>query len=218
MCSCNGQSITYIIVLDRIQVKTESQLAQEQAGFRPGKGTRDQITNLKIIMDQAREFNHPLYLCFVDFAKAFDSLPHEKLWITMLDMGYPVHLVQILSNLYKKQRAAVTVAGVVSQWFKVKKGIRQGCVLSPYLFNIVAEMAMRDALHGFEGGLRLGGRLVNNLRYADDIVLIASSEKELQKLLDRIVQSGESYGLRINASKTKVMRQEGGLVNVNSGR
>ena len=99
-------------------------------------------------MDKAREFNHPLYLCFVDFAKAFDSLPHEKLWITMLDMGYPVHLVQILSNLYKKQRAAVTVAGVVSQWFKVKKGIRQGCVLSPYLFNIVAEMAMRDALHG----------------------------------------------------------------------
>lgn len=210
----HASKILLKIVLDRIKTKTESELAPEQAGFRPGKGTRDQITNLKILMDKAREFNQPLYLCFVDFAKAFDSVAHEKLWMTMLDMGYPPHIVQLLSNLYKKQKAAVKVAQTVSDWFQVRKGVRQGCVLSPYLFNIIAEMAMREALHGFSGGFRIGGRTLTNLRYADDIVLIARSEEELQELVDRIVVAGNSYGLRLNIPKTKVMRLGGGPVNI----
>lgn len=165
-------------------------------------------------MDKAREFSQPLYLCFIDFAKAFDSVSHEKLWMTMLDMGYPPHIVQLLANLYRKQKAAVKVAQVVSEWFQVRKGVRQGCVLSPYLFNIVAEMAMRAALDGFKGGLKLGGRVLTNLRYADDIVLIASSEEELQDLLDRIVTSGKQFGLKINTQKTKVMKLGGGPVNL----
>jgi len=151
------------IVLERIQAKTEFELAPEQAGFRPGRGTRDQITNLKIVMDKAREFQEPLYLCFIDFAKAFDSLSHEKLWFTMLDMGYPAHLVQLLVNLYKNQKAAVRVVQAVSEWFKIRKGVRQGCVMSPYLFNVVAEMVMREALHGFNGGFNIGGRRLSNL-------------------------------------------------------
>ncbi len=166
------------------------------------------------MMDKAREFSQPLYLCFVDFAKAFDSVSHEILWLTMLDMGYPAHLVQLLSNLYKKQKAAVKVAQTVSEWFQVKKGVRQGCVLSPYLFNIVAEMAMREALDGFKGGFKLGGRTLTNLRYADDIVLIASTEKELQDLLDRIIRTGHRFGLKLNIQKTKVMRLGGGTVNI----
>ena len=90
-------------------------------------------------------------MCFVDFTKAFDSIQHEKLWWTMLDMGYPAHLVSLLAHLYKSQKASIRVAGTISDWFKVQKGVRQGCVLSPYLFNIVAEMAMRKALDGFDG-------------------------------------------------------------------
>ena len=91
-------------------------------------------------MEKAREHQQPLYMCFMDFQKVFDSVPHDKLLITMLDMGYPAHLVDLLMNLYKKQFAKVRVAGTLSEWFRVRKGVRQGCVISPYLFNIIAEM------------------------------------------------------------------------------
>jgi len=90
-------------------------------------------------------------MCFVDFKKAFDSISHDKLWVTMMDMGYPLHLIDLLAKLYNKQLAKVKVAGTLSEWFCVKKGVRQGCVLSPYLFNILAEMVMRETLDGFQG-------------------------------------------------------------------
>jgi len=90
-------------------------------------------------MHKAREHQQPLYMCFVDFKKAFDStcISHDKLWVTMMDMGYPQHLIDLLAKLYREQLAKVKVAGTLSEWFSVKKGVRQGCVLSPYLFNIL---------------------------------------------------------------------------------
>ena len=197
------------IILNRIQAKTEQEIAPEQAGFRPGRGTREQITNLRIIMAKLKEHNQPLYMCFIDFQKAFDSVRHEQLWWTMLDMGYPPHLVSLLSKLYKGQKAAVRIAGVVSDWFKIGKGVRQGCVLSPTLFNIVSEMVMRKALENFRGGILIGGRRISNLRYADDIVLLASSVQELQELLDRITTAGLEYNLHMNVDKTKVMSLDG---------
>jgi len=90
-------------------------------------------------MYKACEHQQPLYVCFVDFKKAFDSMSHEKLWETMMGMGYPLHLIDLLAKLYRKQLTKLKVAGTLSQWFLVKKGVRQGCVLSPYLFNILAE-------------------------------------------------------------------------------
>jgi len=92
----------------------------------------------------------------------------------------------LLAKLYRKQLAKVKVAGTLSEWFPVKKGVRQGCVLSPYLFNILAEMVMRETLDGFQGGLQIGGRMIMNLRYADDIILLATSEAELQELVHRL--------------------------------
>jgi len=108
----------------------------EQAGFCRGRGTRDQITNLRVLLEKAHEHQQPIFMCFVDFKKAFDSVSHDKLWLAMLDMGYPAHLVDLLTNLYKSQRARMKVAGTLSGWLKVKKGVRQGCVLSSYLFNV----------------------------------------------------------------------------------
>jgi len=106
---------------------------------------------------------------------------HDKLWVTMMGMGYALHLIDLLAKLYRKQQLAkVKVAGTLSEWFRVKKGVRQGCVLSPYLFNILAEMVIRETLDGFQGGLQTGGRMITNLRYADDIILLATSEAELQ--------------------------------------
>jgi len=111
--------------------------------------------------------------------------------------------------LYRGQKAAVRVAGVLSDWFSISKGVRQGCVLSPYLFNIIAEMTTTEALENFSCGFKIGGRKVNNLRYADDIVLITTTPTELQALLNRIRIAGMKYGLVINKGKTKVMATEG---------
>jgi len=92
-----------------------------------------------------------VYMCIVDIRKAFDSISHDKLWVTMMDMGYSQHLIDLLAKLYRKQLAKVKVAGTLSEWFRVKKRVRQGCVLSPYLFNILTKMVMRETLDGFQG-------------------------------------------------------------------
>ena len=203
------------VILDRIQKKTEEELPDEQAGFRPNRGTRDQITNLRVLMAKMKEHNQPLYMCFIDFQKAFDSVQHEKLWWAMLDMGFPPQLVQLLSSLYKNQKACVRIAGVLSDWFSIQKGVRQGCILSPYLFNIVSETVMRKALEDYRGGVVIGGRKITNLRYADDIVLLASSVAELQDLVDRVSSAGKEYNLQINATKTKTMALNGDPIDIN---
>jgi len=127
--------------------------------------------------------------------------------VMLMDMGYPLHLIELLAKLYRKQLAKVNVA--LSEWFHVKKGIRQRCVLSPYLFNILVEMVMRETLDGFEGGLQIGGRMITNLRYADDIILLATSEAELQELVVRLDRVICKYSLLINIDKTKVMASDG---------
>jgi len=104
----------------------------------------------------------------------------------MMDMGYPLHLTDLLAKLCRKQLAEVKVAGTLSEWFRVKKLVRQGCLLSPYLFSILAEMVMRETLDEFQGRLQIGGRMITNLRYADDIILFATSKAELQELVDRL--------------------------------
>jgi len=130
-------------------------------------------------MDKAREHQQPLYMCFVDFKKAVDSISHDKLWVTIMDIGYPLHLIDLLAKLYRKQLAKVKVVGTLSKWLRVKKRVRQGCVISLYLFNILAEMEMRETLDGFQDVLQIGGRMVTNLCYADDIILLATSKAEL---------------------------------------
>jgi len=121
---CHASKILLWIILERIWVKTETEIAGEQAGFRQGRGTRDQITNLRILMHKAREHQQLLYMCFVDFKKAFDSISHDKLWVTMMDTGYPLQLIDLLAKLYRKQLAKVKVAATLSEWFRVKKGVR----------------------------------------------------------------------------------------------
>ena len=122
-----------------------------------------------------------------------------------MEIGFHVHIVTLLEKLYSKQQAKVRVAGVLSKGFCIKRGVRQGCTMSPYLFNILSETVMREALDGFEGGIRIGGRRISNLRYADDIVLLACTEAELQDLVNRLDQASRIYGLLINIEKTKVM-------------
>ena len=128
----------------------------------------------------------------------------------MKNVGYPPHLIHLLAELYQQQKAKVKVTGAVSEIFHINKGVRQRCVMSPYLFNIMAKMAMRETLDDFMGGIQIGGQEITNLRYADDIVLMTQSEDKLQEVVTTLDSvSRNKYDLHINIDKTKVMATDG---------
>ena len=121
------------------------ELRDVQAGFRKGRGTRDQIANICWIVEKAREFQKNIYFYFMDYAKAFDCVDHNKLWKILKEMGIPDHLTCLLRNLYADQEATVRIGHGTIDWFQVRKGVRQGCILSPCLFNLYAEYIIRNA-------------------------------------------------------------------------
>ena len=140
-----------------------------QAGFRKGRGTRDQVANICWIIKKAREFQKNIYFCFIDYAKAFDCVNHNKLWKILQEMGTPGHLICLLRNQYAVQEATVRTGHGTIDWLQIGKGVRQGCILSPCLFSLYAEYIMRNA--GWveaQAGIKLVRRSINNLRYADD--------------------------------------------------
>ena len=156
-----------------------------QAGFRKGRGTRDQIANIRWIIAKAREFQKNIYFCFIDYAKAFDCV--DKLWKILKEMEIPDHLTCLLRNLCAGQEATVRTGHGATDWFQIGKGVRQGCILSPCLFNLYAEYIMRNAgLEEVQAGIKIAERNINNLRYADDTLLKAESEEELQSLLMKV--------------------------------
>ena len=128
-------------------------MAEEQAGFRPRRGTRhNNPCSLWILTEQARSRRQPLYMCFVDFEKAFDKVSHKKLWRVLIDMGFASHIVALIRSLYEDQKSNVRIHGRTNGWFRVMQGVKQGCILSPYLFNLTAKLLMQMALDGYEGG------------------------------------------------------------------
>ena len=158
-----------------------------QTGFRKGRGTRDQIANIRWIIEKAREFQKNIYFCFNDYAKAFDCVDHNKLWKILQDVGLPNHLTCLLRNLYAGQEATVRTGHETTDWFQTGKGAHQGCILSPCLFNFYAEYIMRNAgLEEAQAGIKIAGRNINHLRYADDTTLMAESEEELKSLLMKV--------------------------------
>ena len=148
------------------------ELPDVQAHFRKGRGTRDQIVNVRWIMEKAREFQKNIYFCFLDCAKAFDCVDHNKLWKILKEMGIPDHLTCFLRNLYAGQEAVVRTGHGTIDWFQIGKGVCQGCILSPCIFNFYAEYIMRNAgLEETQAGIKIGGRNINDLKYADDTTL-----------------------------------------------
>jgi hypothetical protein len=156
-------------------------------------------------MEKSREFQQPLYLCFIDYSKAFDCVQHKHLWKIMRQMGFPSHIIQLIQSLYQDQEATVRTENGDTEWFTIGQGVRQGCILSPYLFNIYAEYIMRKAFDEFDGQVSVGGRTITNLRYADDTTLIARTAEELLELIGRVKAASEQYGLYLNVKKTKIM-------------
>ena len=171
------------------------ELPDVQAGFRKGRGTRDQIANIHRIMQKAREFQKNIYFCFIDYAKAFECVDHNKLWKILKDMGIPDHLTCLLRNLYAGQEATVRTGHGTTDWFQIGKGVLQGCILSPCLFNLYAEYIKRNArLEEAQARIKSAGRNINNLIYADDTTLMAESEEELKSLLMKVKVESEKVG------------------------
>ena len=121
------------------------ELPDAQAGFRKGRGIRDQTANIHCIIEKTREFQKSIYFCFIDYVKAFDCVDHNKLWKILKEMGIPDHLTCLLRNLYAGQEATVRTGHGTTDWFQTGKGVRQGCIFSPCLFNLDAEYIIRNA-------------------------------------------------------------------------
>ena len=151
------------ILQARLQQYVNCELPDVQAGFRKGRGTRDQIANIHWIMEKAREFQKNIYFCFIDYAKAFDCVDHNKLWTILKEMGIPDHLTCLLRNLYAGQEVTVKTGHGTTDWFQRGKGVRQSCILSPCLFNFYAEYIMRNAgLEEPQGGIKIAGRNITS--------------------------------------------------------
>ena len=165
------------ILQARLQQYVNHELPDVQAGFRKGRGTRDQIANICWIIEKAREFQKNIYFCFIDYAK-YLCVDHNKLWKILKEMGIPDHLTCLLRNLYAGQEATVRTGHGTTDWFQIGKGVQQGCILSPCLFNLYAEYIMRNAeLEEAQAGIKIARRNINNVRCADDTTLIVESDK-----------------------------------------
>ena len=174
------------ILQARLQQYVNCELPDVQAGFRKGRRTRDQIANIHWMIKKAREFQKNIYFCFIDYAKAFDCVDHNKLWKILKEMGIPDRLTCLLRNLYAGQEATVRTGHGTADWFQIWKGVHQGCILSPCLFNLYAEYIMRNAgLDELQTEIKISRRNINNLRYTNDTTLLTESE-ELKNLLIKV--------------------------------
>ena len=161
--------------------------------------------NIRWIIEKARQFQKIIYFCFSEYAKAFDSVDHNKRWKILKEMGMPDHLT-CLRNMYADQEAAVKIRHGTKDWLKTGKGVHQGRRLSPCLFNLYLEYIMWNAgLDEAQAEVKISGRNINNLRYVDDTTLIAESEEELKSLLMKMKEESENVGLKLNIPKTKIM-------------
>ena len=194
------------ILQARLQQYVKRELPDVQAGFRKGRGTRDQIVNTCLIIEKAREFPKNIYFCFIDYVKAFDCVDHNKLWKILKEMGIPDHLTCLLRNLYAGQEATVRTGRGTTDWFQTGKGVPHGCLLSPCLFNLYAAYIIRNiGLDEAQAVIKIAGRNINNLRYADDTTLMTESEEELKSLLMKVKEESEKVGLKLNIQKTQIM-------------
>jgi len=189
------------ILLNRLKPQTEKIIAKEQAGFRERRSTTEQIFNLRIICEKYLQHQQDLYHIFVDFKKVFD----EALWATMSLYNINANLVRMIERLYDKATSAVYLNGSIGDWFRTTVGVKQGCLLSPTLFNTFLERIMADALEEHEGKVSIGGRIITNLRFADDIDGLAGSEEEISSLVGSLDKAAAIYSMEVSAEKSKLM-------------
>ena len=193
------------IIPNRLQPQTEDIIAEEQAGFRAGRSTTEQIFNLRILFVKYLQHQQNLYHIFIDFKKDFDRVWPKALWATMRKYNINASLIRAIENLYDKAQSAVLFNGSTGAWSRTTVGVRQGCLLSPTVFNIFLERIVCETLDDHEGSVSIGGQLITNFRFADDIVVNAEEEEEAGVMVDRLDTTTTRYKMEIGPDKTYVM-------------
>nr|KAG5686806.1 hypothetical protein BaRGS_013126 [Batillaria attramentaria] len=206
LLSIPGKVLTRII-LERLKTALDKTLREEQAGFRNDRSCTDHIATMRIIIEQSLEWQTPLYSTFVDFQKAFDSVDREVIWKLMSHYGFPPKFVNIIRQLYEDATCQVIHDGKLTEPFTVRTGVRQGCILSPTIFLMVVDWVMRQATDGKRTGIQWTfSKQLEDLDFADDIALLSHKQQDAQEKLNRVAEEAEKTGLKINISKTEVMR------------
>ena len=190
----------------RLEAKAEEYLGEDQFGFRRGKGTREAIAMMRVLSERNIEHNQDIYVCFVDFEKAFDRVMWEKLMEILKKIGVDWKDRRLIAELYMNQEVTIRVNGEESSPGTIGRGVRQGCPLSPLLFNIYVEEMVNKALETVEDCITVGGCSLQAVRYADDQAMITSTEEGLQEMVTQLNNTSEQYGMKINIKKTKVMK------------
>ena len=195
------------ILLERIKEAVDPKLRDQQAGFRRNRSCADQIATLRIIVEQTNEWNSPLYINFIDYEKAFDSVDRETLWKLLRHYGIPEKITNLIKCIYKDMNCKVNHAGQLSESFEVKTGVCQGCLLSPFLFLLVNDWIMKITTEGRNNGIQwtLTTQL-DDLDFADDLALLSHNHRQMQEKTSRLETTSARTGLRINKKKTEVMR------------
>ena len=191
------------IIMARMRKSLRPEISQLQFGFVPDKSNRNAIFTLSMLAERCIEMQKDLYLCFINYSKAFDKVRHEKLFNILENLDIDGKDLRVIRNLYWDQSAAVRIGGELSEYKLIERGVRRRCVMSPDIFNIYSEMILRN-LENYPG-VKINGENINNIRYADDTVLIADSEENLQRLLDITIEKSEEMGLTLNVKKTECM-------------
>jgi len=195
------------IILNRMKFAVDEKLRDNQAGFRANRSCTDQIATLRIIIEQTLEWNSSAYINFVDYQKAFDSVDRTTLWKLMRHYGIPEKLVNLVSKSYDGTRCQVCHEGQLSDSFEIKTGVRQGCLLSPFLFNLAIDWVMRETTAGRRNGIQWTPlRQLDDLDYADDIALLSHSHQQMQFKTDEFARISKNVGLNVHKGKTKILK------------
>jgi hypothetical protein len=208
---CVASKVFCKIIFTRMMEVLEKSIRKEQAKFRPGRSCVDQINTLRMIIEQSAEMNARLYMLFVDFQVAFDSLKRECIWRSLRNRGLPGKFVNIIRELYNGFKCCVLHNRQVTDPFTTVSGVRQGCLLSAIIFLVVLDEVLRRSLDGKKRGIlcKLTEHL-EDLDYADDFVLLSHNFKDMQTKLDDLVKESQKVGLRVNIAKTKDLRVNNG--------
>ena len=218
------------VLTRRIEKKTRLLLGRNQFGFRKGCGTRDAIGVVRTLCERSMEHDNDVYICFVDFEKAFDRVNWVKMFEILKDLHVDWKDRRLLQDLYMRQEAVVRIADGESNPGIIGRGVRQGCLISPLLFSIYAEVMMIEAfgdsenldeedidIEDFEDGIVVGGKIVRDVRFADDQGMVSGTERGLQKLMNKLNDTAKKFNMKINVQKTKTMvvsRNEGRTVKI----
>nr|KAG5688457.1 hypothetical protein BaRGS_003054 [Batillaria attramentaria] len=195
------------ILLERMREAVDPMLRDQQAGFRRNRSCADQIASLRIIVEQSLEWNSPLYINFIDYEKAFDSVDREALWKLLRHYGVPGKIISLIQCTYQDMSCRIAHAGQLSESFEVKTGVRQGCLLSPFLFLLVIDWIMKTTTAGRKNGIQwtLWTQL-DDLDFADDLALLSHSHSQMQDKTTCLEATSAGTGLKINRKKTELMK------------